>query len=170
MVQCSSVQYINRSEAEGNSTSIMFEQLSYEEMKLLARNPERERDFFARHRDRGEDLASAVRIFVEILRGYEALELDRPSVTVFGSARFTEDNRYYQWARSLGSRLAQEEFAVITGGGPGNTTTLTSIDLKREAFEKWRTGYASAYAVILFVTVFGLASIYVKALNKVKER
>ena len=58
----------------------------------------------------------------------------------------------------------------LTGGGPGNTTTLTSIDLKREAFEKWRTGFSSAYAVILFVTVFGLASIYVKALNKVKER
>ncbi len=58
----------------------------------------------------------------------------------------------------------------LTGGGPGNTTTLTSIDLKREAFERWRTGYASAYAVILFVTVFGLASIYVKALNRVKQR
>ncbi|WP_417721059.1 carbohydrate ABC transporter permease [Salipiger sp.] len=58
----------------------------------------------------------------------------------------------------------------LTGGGPGNTTTLTSIDLKREAFEKWRTGYSSAYAVILFVTVFGMASVYVKALNKVKER
>jgi len=58
----------------------------------------------------------------------------------------------------------------LTGGGPGNATTLTSIDLKREAFEKWRTGFSSAYAVILFVTVFGLASIYVKALNKVKER
>ncbi|MFK7844060.1 MAG: carbohydrate ABC transporter permease, partial [Rhodothermales bacterium] len=58
----------------------------------------------------------------------------------------------------------------LTGGGPGNTTTLTSVDLKREAFEKWRTGFSSAYAVILFVTVFGLASIYVKALNKVKAR
>lgn len=58
----------------------------------------------------------------------------------------------------------------LTGGGPGSVTQLTSIDLKREAFEKWRTGYASAYAVILFVTVFGLASIYVKALNKVKDR
>ena len=33
---------------------------------------------------------------------------------------------------------------------------LTSINLKREAFEKWRTGYSSAYAVILFVTVFRL--------------
>ncbi len=58
----------------------------------------------------------------------------------------------------------------LTGGGPGSVTELTSINLKREAFEKWRTGYASAYAIILFVTVFGLASIYVKALNKVKER
>ena len=58
----------------------------------------------------------------------------------------------------------------LTGGGPGSVTELTSINLKREAFEKWRTGYASAYAIVLFVTVFGLASIYVKALNKVKER
>jgi multiple sugar transport system permease protein len=58
----------------------------------------------------------------------------------------------------------------LTGGGPGSITELTSINLKREAFEKWRTGYASAYAVILFVSVFGLASIYVKALNRVKER
>jgi len=58
----------------------------------------------------------------------------------------------------------------LTGGGPGSTTELASIHLKREAFEKWRTGYSSAIAIVLFVTVFGLASIYVKALNKVKER
>ncbi|MBY8975194.1 sugar ABC transporter permease [Rhodobacteraceae bacterium NNCM2] len=58
----------------------------------------------------------------------------------------------------------------LTGGGPGSTTELASINLKREAFEKWRTGYSSAFAIVLFVTVFGLASIYVKALNKVKER
>jgi multiple sugar transport system permease protein len=58
----------------------------------------------------------------------------------------------------------------LTSGGPGSTTELASINLKREAFEKWRTGYASAFAMILFVTVFGLASIYVKALNRVKEQ
>ncbi|MCK5914230.1 MAG: sugar ABC transporter permease [Desulfuromusa sp.] len=58
----------------------------------------------------------------------------------------------------------------LTGGGPGSLTTLTSIDLKREAFEKWRTGYSSAFAIILFVAVFGLANIYVKALNRVKQR
>ncbi|GIL02201.1 MAG: ABC transporter permease [Alphaproteobacteria bacterium] len=58
----------------------------------------------------------------------------------------------------------------LTSGGPGSTTELASINLKREAFEKWRTGYSSAFAIILFVTVFGLANIYVKALNRVKSR
>jgi multiple sugar transport system permease protein len=58
----------------------------------------------------------------------------------------------------------------LTSGGPGSVTELASINLKREAFEKWRTGYSSAFAVILFVTVFGAANIYVKALNKVKQR
>ncbi len=59
---------------------------------------------------------------------------------------------------------------LLTGGGPGSTTELASITLKREAFESWKTGYSSAFAVILFVTVFGLANIYVKALNRVKQR
>ena len=59
---------------------------------------------------------------------------------------------------------------LLTSGGPGSTTELVSITLKREAFEKWRTGYSSAFAIILFVTVFGAANIYVKALNKVKQR
>jgi multiple sugar transport system permease protein len=57
----------------------------------------------------------------------------------------------------------------LTSGGPGSTTELASINLKREAFENWRTGYASAFAVILFVTIFGLGNIYVKALNRVKS-
>jgi multiple sugar transport system permease protein len=58
----------------------------------------------------------------------------------------------------------------LTSGGPGSTTELASINLKREAFEKWRTGFSSAFAIILFVTVFGAANIYVKLLNKVKQR
>lgn len=59
---------------------------------------------------------------------------------------------------------------LLTSGGPGSTTETVSITLKRAAFEKWETGYASALAVILFVTVFGAANIYVKTLNRVKER
>jgi multiple sugar transport system permease protein len=59
---------------------------------------------------------------------------------------------------------------LLTSGGPGSTTEVASITLKREAFEKWRTGYSSAFAIVLFVTVFGLANIYVKALNRVRNR
>jgi multiple sugar transport system permease protein len=59
---------------------------------------------------------------------------------------------------------------LLTSGGPGSTTEVASITLKREAFEKWRTGYSSAFAIILFVAVFGLANIYVKALNHIKAR
>jgi multiple sugar transport system permease protein len=59
---------------------------------------------------------------------------------------------------------------LLTNGGPGSTTELASITLKREAFEKWTTGYSSALAIILFVTIFGLANIYVKALNGVKQK
>jgi len=59
---------------------------------------------------------------------------------------------------------------LLTGGGPGSTTELASIALKRQAFEAFRTGYSSAFAIILFVAVFGLANIYVKALNRVKQR
>jgi multiple sugar transport system permease protein len=59
---------------------------------------------------------------------------------------------------------------LLTGGGPGSTTELASIALKRQAFEAYRTGYSSAFAIILFVAVFGLANIYVRALNKVKQR
>jgi multiple sugar transport system permease protein len=59
---------------------------------------------------------------------------------------------------------------LLTSGGPGSTTEVASITLKREAFEKWRTGYSSAFAIILFVAVFGLANIYVKALNHIKDR
>ena len=59
---------------------------------------------------------------------------------------------------------------LLTSGGPGSTTEVASITLKREAFEKWRTGYSSALAIILFVTVFGAANIYVRVLDRVKQR
>ena len=60
--------------------------------------------------------------------------------------------------------------AELTSGGPGSATELASINLKREAFEKWKTGYSSAFAVILFVTIFGFGNVYVKVMNKIKER
>jgi hypothetical protein len=78
-----------------------------------------EKEFLKGTRAHPEELASAGRIFLEFVRGFQALESLGPCVTVFGSARFDEDHRYYKLARQLGSRLAEEGFTVMTGGGPG---------------------------------------------------
>src|SRR5205085_782282 len=58
----------------------------------------------------------------------------------------------------------------LTNGGPGSVTELASIHLKREAFEKWRTGYASALGIILFVAIYGLSLVTVRFLERVKQR
>ena len=78
-----------------------------------------EKQFLAGKRDRAADLESAIRIFLEFLRGFESLDVDQPCVTVYGSARFKSNHRYYRMARELGRELAQAGFGVITGGGPG---------------------------------------------------
>jgi uncharacterized protein (TIGR00730 family) len=75
--------------------------------------------FLAGGRGHSEDVESAVRVFLEMLRGFQFMEVDRPVVTVFGSARFEEGHRYYELARKLGRTLAENGFAVMTGAGPG---------------------------------------------------
>jgi uncharacterized protein (TIGR00730 family) len=65
------------------------------------------------------DFDRAVKIFNEFVTGCRGLHQLGPAVTVFGSARFKEDHRYYKMARELGRELAEKGFAVITGGGPG---------------------------------------------------
>ena len=68
---------------------------------------------------RGSELARLWRIGLEFVRGFRALHFVGPSVTVFGSARFKPNHRYYELAREVGERLAKAGFAVMTGGGPG---------------------------------------------------
>jgi uncharacterized protein (TIGR00730 family) len=68
---------------------------------------------------RGLELVRAVRIFFEILYGFRSLHFLGPCVTVFGSARFADDHRYYALAREVGRRVARAGFTVLTGGGPG---------------------------------------------------
>src|SRR4051812_45616531 len=65
------------------------------------------------------ELARVFRILFELVKGFRKLHFAGPCVTVFGSARFREDSRYYQLARELGSELAKGGFTVMTGGGPG---------------------------------------------------
>jgi uncharacterized protein (TIGR00730 family) len=72
-------------------------------------------------REEGADLfAHATRIGDEFLQGFEAVErIDRPAVSLFGSARVTEGHPAYEEAREVGRLFAQAGFAVVTGGGPG---------------------------------------------------
>jgi len=67
------------------------------------------------------DPAAAVdRIAAEFRAGFEAIEkIDRPAVTIFGSARVREGHPYYAAARAVGHRFGERGWAVITGGGPG---------------------------------------------------
>ena len=68
---------------------------------------------------RSDDVEAAVGIFLELLRGFERLDVPEPCVTVFGSARIPEGDPAYETARSMGAALARAGFTVMTGGGPG---------------------------------------------------
>jgi uncharacterized protein (TIGR00730 family) len=69
----------------------------------------------------GDDLfAHAARIGDEFLQGFKAVErIDRPAVSLFGSARVHEGHPVYEEAREVGRLFAEAGFAVVTGGGPG---------------------------------------------------
>jgi multiple sugar transport system permease protein len=105
---------------------------------------------------------------------YEAAEVDRASAwRQFWSITVPMALPFIMLAvlfRGIENFKMFDMVVLLTGGGPGSVTEVASITLKREAFEGWRTGYSSAFAIILFVAVFGLANIYVKALNRVKSR
>lgn len=87
--------------------------------ELSRPDPDEERQFLKGSRDNPRELATAGRVFLEFVRGFETLGGLGRCVTVFGSARFAEDHRYYVLARNLGRALAERGIAVMTGGGPG---------------------------------------------------
>jgi uncharacterized protein (TIGR00730 family) len=56
----------------------------------------------------------------EFREGFEAIDrIDRPAVTIFGSARVREGAAAYEDARAVARRFAERGWAVVTGGGPG---------------------------------------------------
>ena len=56
----------------------------------------------------------------EFREGFEAVDkIDRPAVTIFGSARVPPDDPAYLRARETAHRFADRGWAVVTGGGPG---------------------------------------------------
>lgn len=103
---------------EENADSVKPDGLSINR-SLLEQVEGAERDFLAGKRQHSENVESAVRYFLEFLRGFEFLSIEEPTVAVFGSARLGEGNRYYDVARKVGAALANAGYCVMTGGGPG---------------------------------------------------
>ena len=69
------------------------------------------------HDDLQNDVAL---IAAEFLGGFQkVLEIDRPAVSIFGSARVGEGSEPYDQARVVARIFAERGFAVVTGGGPG---------------------------------------------------
>ncbi len=59
------------------------------------------------------------RIMGEFVQGFEEMADVGKAVTIFGSARFKQDNPYYKKAEQLAAGLANCGYTVFTGGGPG---------------------------------------------------
>jgi uncharacterized protein (TIGR00730 family) len=56
----------------------------------------------------------------EFLAGFQLVQkIDRPAVSIFGSARVADGSETYEHARAAGRAFAEAGFAVVTGGGPG---------------------------------------------------
>jgi uncharacterized protein (TIGR00730 family) len=56
----------------------------------------------------------------EFLAGFQLIQqIDRPAVSIFGSARVADGSPTYDNARATARAFAEAGFAVVTGGGPG---------------------------------------------------
>src|SRR5437763_41404 len=65
------------------------------------------------------DTWRVLRIMGEFVNGFDTLAEVGAAVTIFGSARVSKNDPMYANAEKLGQMLAEQGFAVITGGGPG---------------------------------------------------
>jgi uncharacterized protein (TIGR00730 family) len=59
------------------------------------------------------------KIMSEFVQGIDHLSKIGPCVSIFGSARTSPDDKYYQLAEQIAAKLVRHGYGVITGGGPG---------------------------------------------------
>lgn len=78
-----------------------------------------EKPFLRGPRARLKELWFILKVSYHFIRAFRKMHFVGPCVTVFGSARFSPDNPYYQMAEAVGKTLAEMGFTVMTGGGPG---------------------------------------------------
>jgi len=77
-----------------------------------------------KHKGVGEDLRTedpwrVFRIMAEFVDGFHELSEVGPAVSIFGSARTKQSNKWYKQAEVTAGLLVKEGYAVITGAGPG---------------------------------------------------
>lgn len=68
---------------------------------------------------KGENAWTMFKVISEFVDGFETLNRVGPCISIFGSARTKPDNPYYKLAIKIASRLTEEGYGIITGGGPG---------------------------------------------------
>ena len=59
------------------------------------------------------------KVMSEMVEGFNKLTKIGPSVSIFGSARTNEDDKYYKLAEEIAYLLTKSGFGIITGGGKG---------------------------------------------------
>ena len=72
--------------------------------------------------------------------------------------------------RTIDSFKTLDLVYLMTQGGPGNTTDLIALLLRRSAFEAFDLGWSSALAIILLLTAIAFTSIYLYILNQSSKR
>lgn len=68
---------------------------------------------------KGDESWRMFRIISEFTEGFDKLGDVKNAVSVFGSARLKPDSSFYQAAQTVAAGLAEQGYAIITGGGPG---------------------------------------------------
>ena len=69
--------------------------------------------------EKSHDSWSVFKIMGELVEGYEKLSELGPCVSIFGSARTTENDTYYKKTVKIAEKIVNMGLGVITGGGPG---------------------------------------------------
>jgi len=75
--------------------------------------------FLTADRTLADEIRDSHKVLADLWQGLSTFENIKNCVTVYGSARFEEGDKYYELARSMGKALAENGFTVMTGGGPG---------------------------------------------------
>lgn len=68
---------------------------------------------------KGENSWTMFKVIAEFVEGFETMNNFQPSISIFGSARTKPGTKYYELASKMATKLVQEGYGVITGGGPG---------------------------------------------------